>query len=339
MAATAVPDEMQALVLTSYGPPPFPLGVAARPVPKPGSGEVLVRIAASPVNPSDLSFLEGRYAFRKELPAIPGIEGCGSVVAIGGGLLARRLAGKRVACSPAAAATGMWAQYAVAPATQCFLLPKRISDDQGAMGLVNPLAAVGLMERVTVLHAKAMVSTAAAGALGQMLLRLARGRGIGVISVVRRREQAELLRSQGADHVLDSSDRNFEADLKDLCRRLDARVALDAVGGDMIERLLTALPRRGHVVIYGALAAEPARLQPADVIFADKVVEGFYVPTWLARKSLPQLVLLERRVTRLLGADLGATVRARVSLVDAPPAIAAYQQAMTGGKLLIKPNG
>ncbi len=339
MAATAVPDQMQALVISSYGPPPFPLRVEARSVPKPGSGEALVRIAASPVNPSDLVFLEGRYAFRKELPAIPGNEGCGRVVAIGPGLLARRLAGKRVACAPADAAGGTWAQYAVAPATRCFLVPDRISDEQGAMSLVNPLAAVGLMERVTGLHAKAMVSTAAASALGQMLLRLARGRGIHVINVVGRREQAELLKGQGADHILDSSERYFDTHLKDLCHRLDARVALDAVSGDMTQRLLTALPPRGRVVIYGALAAQPSRLQPFDIVFGGKVVEGFYVPSWLARKSLPQLVLLERRVTRLLNADLSATVRARVSLADAPRAIADYQQTMTGGKLLIKPNG
>ena len=116
---TAVPAQMEALVLGSYGPSPFPLTVETRPVPAPGNGEVLVRMAASPVNPSDLHFLEGEYAFRRTLPAVPGLEGCGRVVAVGSGLLARRLAGKRVACAPAEH-DGTWAQYTVASATQCF---------------------------------------------------------------------------------------------------------------------------------------------------------------------------------------------------------------------------
>src|SRR5881398_3540022 len=112
MAAAALPEQMQALVLSAYGPPPFSLHVETRPIPRPGPGEVLVRVAASPVNPSDLMFLEGRYAFKKELPAIPGIEGSGRVVATGSGLLARRLANRRVACATMPKGGGAWAQYA-----------------------------------------------------------------------------------------------------------------------------------------------------------------------------------------------------------------------------------
>src|SRR2546429_5836730 len=83
MAAGALPEQMQALVLSAYGPAPFRLRMESHPLPRPGPGEVLVRVAASPVNPSDLMFLEGRYAFKKELPAIPGIEGTGRSVAVG----------------------------------------------------------------------------------------------------------------------------------------------------------------------------------------------------------------------------------------------------------------
>jgi NADPH2:quinone reductase len=329
---------MQALELATYGPPPFPLTVKTRPVPKPGNGEVLVRVAASPVNPSDLHFLEGQYAFRKPLPAVAGLEGCGRVVAVGGGLLSRRLAGKRVAFSPAAQADGTWAQYAVASATQCFRLPDRISDDLGAMALVNPLAAIGLMERVKAMHARSFVSTAAASALGQMLMRLGRRRGVDVINVVRRQEQVELLMRQGATHVLSTADPDFQDHLEDLCRRLNARAALDAVGGDMTAQLLAAMPSGGRVIVYGGLSGQPMMLPTADVVFGNKSVEGFYVPTWLAAKSPLQLVLLERRVPRHLDRELGAEVRARVTLEEAPKAIEDYRRTMTGGKILITPN-
>ena len=334
----ALPDEMQALVLASYGPPPYPLTVKARPVPKPGRGEVLVRVAASPVNPSDVHFLEGQYAFRKSLPAVPGLEGCGRVVAVGDGLLARRLTGKRVAFSPAAPADGTWAQYAVASATQCFRLPDRISDELGAMALVNPLAAIGLMERVKALHAPSFVSTAAASALGQMLMRLGRKRGFEVINVVRRQEHVDLLTRQGATHLLSTADPDFQSRLKDLCRLLDARVALDAVGGEMTGQLLAAMPGGARVIVYGGLSGQPMMLPPPDIVFGNKSVEGFYVPTWLAAKSLLQLVLLERRVPRLLDTDLRADVRARVTLAEAPQEIENYRKTMTGGKILITPN-
>jgi NADPH2:quinone reductase len=325
-------------VLGSYGPPPFPLTVETRPVPAPGNGEVLIRMAASPVNPSDLHFLEGEYAFRRRLPAVPGLEGCGRVVAVGGGLLARRLAGKRVACGTTAQADGTWAQYTVASATQCFRLPDRISDELGAMALVNPLAAIGLMERLKALHATSFVSTAAASALGQMLLRLGRKRGLDVINVVRKPEQVDLLARQGATYVLSTADGDFQNQLEERCHRLHCRVALDAIGGDMTSQLLAALLPGGRVIVYGGLAHQPMLIPHPDVVFGNKSIEGFYVPTWLAAKSLPQLVLLERRIPRLLTRELGAKVRAQVTLQDAPQAIEDYRRAMTGGKILITPN-
>ena len=329
---------MQALLLASYGPPPYPLTVKARAVSTPRHGEVLIRVAASPVNPSDLHFLEGQYAFRKDLPAVPGLEGSGRVVAVGDGLFARRLAGKRVACFPAASADGTWAQYVVASATQCFRLPDRISDELGAMALVNPLAAIGLMERIKALRTPSFISTAAASALGQMLMRLGRKRGLEVINVVRRQEHVDLLMRQGAIHVLCTADRGFQNQLEDLCRRLNARAALDAVGGDMTAQLLAAMPTGGRVIVYGGLSGQPMTIPPPDVVFGNKSVEGFYVPTWLAAKSLPQLVLLERRVPRLLDRDLRTEVRARVTLEEAPQAIEDYRRTMTGGKILITPN-
>lgn len=335
---TAHPDDMRALVLTSYGQPPYPLVAQNRPSPKPRRGEVLVRVAASPVNPSDLHFLEGEYAYRRALPTVPGIEGSGQVVAVGPGLLARRLAGRRVAFAVPEQASGTWAQYAVASAMSCFRLPQRISDEQGAMGLVNPLAATGLIERVKALKSQAFVSTAAASALGQMLLRQGTKRGLEVINIVRRPEQAMLLQQLGARHVLNSAEPAFPDQLTDIVRSLKARVALDAISGETTTQLLAALPPGGRVIIYGGLARQPSMLTSFDVVFSDKSIEGFYVPTWLRRKSLPQLFMLERRLPRLLDTELRTDVRARVSLDEAPGAINKYATAMTGGKVLILPN-
>src|SRR5215469_2723018 len=137
----AIPTTMRAVVLHRYEIGSYAsLTLEERPTPQPGKGEVLVRMTASPINPSDLASLQGLYAVRKALPLVPGIEGCGTVVKAGGGYLARRLLGKRVACA-AGAGDGTWAEYLVTTAQYCSPLPESINDEQGAMQIVNPYTA------------------------------------------------------------------------------------------------------------------------------------------------------------------------------------------------------
>lgn len=334
---TEIPSRMRALLLRSYEGLAG-LEVAERPVPRPGRGEVLVRIAASPVNPSDLAFLLGLYAYRKELPTVPGIEASGTVVEAGRGLVGRRLVGKRVACAASDSRDGTWAQYAVVRALHCLPLPARVTDQQGAMALVNPLTAWGLMQVSRKRRARAVVNTAAASALGRMILRLSSRFGIEVVHVVRREEQAELLRSQGARYVLNSADPEFDRRLLELCAALPVRLAFDAVGGSMTGRLLTALPRGGRVTLYGALSLEPCSLPPGPIVFEEKVLDGFYLPNWLAGKNPLAALRTRRAVARLLDTDLRSEVRERVSLPEAPRALADYVRSMTEGKVLLVPN-
>lgn len=334
---TGTPSRMRALLLRSYEGPAG-LEVAERPVPRPGRGEVLVHIAASPVNPSDLAFLLGLYAYRKELPCVPGIEASGTVVEAGRGLVGRRLVGKRVACAASESGEGTWAQYAVVRALHCLPLPARVTDHQGAMALVNPLTAWGLMEAARKRRARAVVNTAAASALGRMILRLSKRFGIEVAHVVRREEQTELLRSEGARYVLSSAGPDFDRRLLELCASLPVRLAFDAVGGEMTGRLLTALPRGSRVILYGALSLEPCSLPPGPIIFEEKALDGFYLPNWLAGKNLLSALRVQRAVARLLGTVLGSDVREQVSLDEAPRAVTEYVAAMTEGKVLIVPN-
>src|SRR5215469_18017528 len=200
----AIPTTMRAVVLHRYEIGSYALlALEERPTPQPGKGEVLVRMAASPINPSDLASLQGLYGVQKALPMVPGIEGSGTVVRTGSGFLARRLLGKRVACA-AGAGDGAWAEYMVAPALQCSPLPASVNDEQGAMRIVNPYTAWAHLQIVRQAGARTIVQTAAASTLGRMVVRLARLRGVWVINVVRRDAQAEALRTLGADHILNS---------------------------------------------------------------------------------------------------------------------------------------
>jgi NADPH:quinone reductase len=166
---------MRALQITAYDGKPESISVMNMPVPRPGPGEVLVKVFASPVSPSDLMFLQGLYGFKKPLPAIAGFEGSGTVVDAGPGMLGRLLKGKRVACAAAdeKITGGMWAEYVVTLAKFCIPLRKDVDLEQGAVMLVNPLTAWALMDEARRGRHKAVVQTAGASALGRMIIRRA----------------------------------------------------------------------------------------------------------------------------------------------------------------------
>ncbi|HEX9035459.1 MAG TPA: zinc-binding dehydrogenase [Ktedonobacterales bacterium] len=334
---TEIPKTMRALVLHAYDLNAYDsLTVEERPTPKPGPGEALIRMSASPINPSDLATLQGVYGKPKPLPIVPGIEGSGTVVATGTGFLARRLLGKRVACA-AGAGDGTWAEYVVAPALQCAPLPDSINDEQGAMRIVNPYTAwahVGIARQTA---RSVMVQTAAASALGQMVNKLAKLRGVKVINVVRRESQADALRKLGAEHIFVSDSPSFDAQLRDLCRQLGAQLAFDSVGGEMTGRLLAALPARGRVIHFGSLAETLTTFHPSSMIFDERRIEGFYLSHWIARQNPLALLSMQRQLFQL-GDLTYVTIQGRFPLEDGQKAIATYRANMSAGKVLLMPG-
>jgi len=162
-----------------FDPAAAALVVRKIPVPRPARGEVLIRMAAAPINPSDLRYLSASSS-TAPAPIVPGLEGSGTVVAAGAGLIPRLLVGRRVAF--ASARGGTWAEYAVATATRCIPLRKHVSLEQGASLIVNPLTAIAFFDMVTRGGHRAIVNNAAASALGRMILRLGRSSGVTVIN-------------------------------------------------------------------------------------------------------------------------------------------------------------
>ncbi len=324
-----VPTEMTALVADAAGPDALGrLRVARVSVPRPARGQVLVRMHATTCNPADLYYLEGRYHIDRPLPAIPGFEGAGVVVASGGGLLARWLVGRRVACG-GHACSGTWAEYCVVDATQCLPLAAELTFEQGATALANPITALALAQLI---GKRPYVQTAAAGQLGRMIAAAARSEGI---HVVRRREQAAAL---DAKHVLVSSAPGFAEALAAKVAELGATVALDAVAGELTGTLLDALPHGGEVVVYGALSGEPSRgIDPMQLAFGHKRVRGFEIAGHLEALGLVRGFRLARaaqhRVRR--GALVTAIARS-VPLVDAPAELARYAAQMSAGKIVMR---
>jgi NADPH:quinone reductase-like Zn-dependent oxidoreductase len=340
----SVPNRARALVLDAYDLDHLKairsLHVEERDIPTPGPGEVLIRVEAAACNPSDLLFLTGSYVSAKDLPSAPGWEGAGTVVAAGSGLFGSFLKGRRVAFGTLETSDGSWGEYCLTEAKRCIPVAKDVSTEQAADLIVNPMTAIGMLAEARKGKHRAAISTAGASQLGRMVLALAKREGYPVIHTVRRPEQAELLRSLGADHVLDSSTPDFERELSAKAQDLGATIAFDAIAGESPNQLLEAMPPLSKVLVYGVLAG--SREIPMDVgpvLSKASGIEGFYLIHWMENVGPLQLLLAARKAQKLFADGTFKTqIARRVSLEDAVSGIEAYLEDMTGGKTLICPQ-
>ncbi|NWG12754.1 MAG: zinc-binding dehydrogenase [Acidobacteria bacterium] len=317
------------------------LEVTTRPIPRPSRGQVLVRMAAAPCNQSDLLLIRGLYGVKKRLPTVPGWEGTGTVVDHGGGLVARRLMGKRVACGGQEDRDGTWAEYFVAGATGCIPLEKEIPWEQGASLIVNPLTAVGLLDETKKLGARAAIQNAAMSQAGRMLVRLFASEGIPLINIVRRPDQEVRLREMGASHVLNSESPEFPERLRHLAHELGATVAFDAVAGPATGALIDSMPAHSTVLVYGALSDKRSEgIDPIDMIFAGKTVRGFYMGEWLHKRGLLGALRAISRVKRLVRRGVLTTDFAlRFGINEVREGLRSYVERYSQGKALLLLDG
>jgi NADPH:quinone reductase len=249
------------------------------PVPAPGTNEVLVRVEAAPINPSDLGLLiasadmtRATVTGTRERPVVTasigdgtlgavsarldkslpvGNEGAGTVVAAGSSAAAQALVGKKVSI----AAGAMYSQYRVVDASACLVLPEGATARDGASSFVNPMTALGMTETMRREGHSGLVHTAAASNLGQMLVKLCQKDGIPLVNIVRKPEQEELLRSLGATYVLNSATPSFATDLVEALKATSATLAFDATGGGTLASQIL----NGMEVAANSTAAEYSR--------------------------------------------------------------------------------
>jgi NADPH:quinone reductase-like Zn-dependent oxidoreductase len=326
---------MRAIVLRHYGDPRTSLTLEDVPTPALEPGQVRVKIAAAPIHPADIAFVEGNYGFRRPVPTVPGLEGTGTVIEANAGLYGRWLMGKRVACFGSQDSHGSWAESMVCSAFACVPLKRETSVEFGATLGVNPLTALSQLGMVRNGGHKAFIQTAAGSALGRMISRLAARQGVPAIHVVRRGDAAASLRATGEANVLSSDDPAFDADLKELSHRLGASIAFDAVGGEMSERLAAAMPRGGKVVVYGGLSGKSPRLSLPDLIFAGKSMEGFWLPLQIAKIGRLRLLQMTGQVQRLGEAMLGTKILAKLPLEAIAEAVEMQPRGSEGKVLLV----
>ena len=221
---------------------------------------------------------------------------------------------------------------------QCLPLLPRISDEQGASFFVNPFSAWALMELARRGKHKALVQSAAASTLGRMLQKLARKEKLPLVNVVRRAEQEELLRKLGAEHVFNSSEPEFEERLRLRCQELGVSLALDAVAGPMTGQLARALVDGGTVIVYGSLSEQECRIHPAEFVFRQKKLEGFWLADFFKGGFGKDRVRALVDVPLLLGKEFETQVRARLPLESASEALSIASTDMTSGKVFFTPK-
>lgn len=335
---------MRAVVFEEFGEPANVLRVKDVPLPVPKPGEVRVRMLASPVNPSDLMTVRGTYGKLPALPATPGYEGVGIVDANGGGLLGKFLQGKRVAVLNRQ--TGNWADYAVIPAKQAIPLSSHLPLEQAAMFFVNPATAyVMTREVLRVPKGGWLLQTAAGSALGRMVIRLGQHFGFTTINIVRRAEQAEELKSLGADKVLvfDGKESSIDAlrkDVRELTGNFGVGYAIDPVGGATGSAVIGCLGENGTLLVYGTLDENPLSFSPRQLMTAGSRVEGFWLSRHMQALGLLGKLKLVRKITKLMRAGiLVSDVGETYPLEDIAQAVTQSERPGRGGKILLKIGG
>ena len=355
------------------------ISLANVPTPEPGPDEVVVRVEASPINPSDLGLLIGaadmataRASGTKEAPVITakipeagmkamagrldesmpvGNEGAGVVVKTGSSDAAKALMGKTVAMIGGA----MYTQYRCLKVNECLPLPAGTTPAEGASCFVNPLTALGMTETMRREGHKALVHTAAASNLGQMLNKICLKDGIGLVNIVRSKEQADILRKIGAKYVVNSTAATFMDDLTNALVETGATLAFDAVGGGKLAgQILTCMEiavnktaklysRYGsnvhkQVYVYGGLDTRPIELNRAFGMAWG--VGGWLLFPFLMKIGAAEGAKLRQRVVDELKTTFASHYTQVVSLQEALQLnhIAVYAKRATGEKYLINPN-
>ncbi len=295
---------MKSVQFDQFGEPANVLHLREVDVPQPQSGEILVRMLLSPVNPSDLMTIRGVYGKLPKLPCTPGYEGVGVVEASGGGLLGRLLVGKRVALLNGI--NGNWQERTTVLAKQAVPLPRGLASEQGATFFVNPTTAFAMTRRVlAVPSGEWLLQTAAASELGKMVIRLGCRFGFKTLNVVRRAEQAEALKQLGADAVVifdpaQQSAEELQREVRNAVGSRGVRFAIDPVGGATGSAVVQSLAPGGRLLVYGTLSPEPLSFSPRDLMTPGASIAGFWLARWLPQLGLLTKLKLIRTVSSLI---------------------------------------
>lgn len=324
---------MRALQYSKFGTPADVLGVAEVETPQPGVGQVRVEMVLSPIHNHDLWTIAGSYGYKPDLPAIGGSEAVGRVVAVGPDV-ADRWIGKRVVAS----GNGTWADAYLPRAAGLMEVPEAIPDEAAAQLVAMPFSSIALLEWLKLESGDWLIQNAANGAVGKLVAKLARPRGIKVLSLVRRAEAVAELEALGMAPVISTDMENWVSRAREIVGEDGARAAVDSVGGKVVNGMADLLGYKSTLVVFGSVGGNPMVLQTGPIIFKQLAIKGF----WGARaigefpeadrgRMMGELVALAAK------GELPLDVDGIHELADYRDALAAAQEPGRKGKVLLRP--
>ncbi len=318
---------MKALIFRETGEPQSVLKLAEIPTPHLAPGEALVRVLLSPINPSDLHMVRGRYGYQPELPASPGAEGVGIVEAVAPGVRALTI-GTRVVFVDT---WNTWREQIVCAVDKLVPVPDGVDDPAAATSYTNPLTAWALTRSSHNLkEGEWLLQTAAASSVGKLVLQLAQQYRFKTINVIRRREQETLIRKLGGNEVICTADEDLTARLQELTARKGVERAIDCVAGELGAAVARNLAPAGTMLVYGALSShrqtDPAKftmpLFAPRLIYSTATVRGWWLPRWVSSQPLAEVrAATSDLLTMLSNGALTPPAVVRYSLKDFQEAV------------------
>jgi len=295
------------------------LAIEEVPVPKPQSGEVLIKVSAAAMNPSDWSPFT-RHT-QDQCPCPLGREGAGVVVASGGGCFTAKVGTKCGFGVNNDPKQGSWSEYVCINYMRgVFPMPDSVPIEDAASFFVNPMTAVAIFDTVRKNTANnTFVHLAAASQLGQMMARLNNkdAKDITMICVVRREEQATLLRSLGAKHVVVSGKTDeWQSELKELMRKLSCTCVFDPIGGSGTGQMIRLLPNNGKLFLYGGLGGPAGNVEVTDLIYNQKELKGWYLTPWIMEGGGLRTLMRLRAASNLINPGLAAGGWSSTKFID-----------------------
>jgi NADPH:quinone reductase-like Zn-dependent oxidoreductase len=322
---------MKTIEFETTGKPAEILQVVDRPTPEPGPGEVLVKVIASPINPSDIMFVQNLYGIRPKLPSGAGFEGVGVIEKVGEGV--EMQTGVRVSFT----GVGTWSEYAVAHHKSIIPIPDAMTDEIAAQLFVNPFTAFAMVEESGVQEGQWLMITACGSAFGKMVIQLCKQKGIQTIGTVRRDDLNDELKDLGLTEVINTEAEDMAARVKEITGGTGVACVLDAVGGHTATEAIKCLGKGGTMLIYGLLSLQDPTINAGLLIFRELTIRGFWLTDWIRRvDSQTRERVAQSVISMLASGQIQLPVEATYSLDQIAEAVEHSERHGRRGKILVR---
>ena len=299
-------------------------------IPEPGPGEVVVKVNACNINPSDIMYIKGLYGLTPRLPSGAGFEATGSIYASGEGV--DFASGTRVVFTT----IGAWQEYVCLPAKTLVPVPDQMDDQTACQAFINPFTAYGLLASVNLAAGDWLLLTAGASACAKFVIQMCRESKINTICTVRNDQQIDILKKTGANEVINTEASDLKSEVMRITQKQGVKSVFEAVGGPLANQALDCVAHHGTFIAYGMLSLKNMELNAGLLIFKNITIKGFWLTNWLAGLSKEEMATVSGKVLNALATQqVKADVEAAYPLNDVKKAVTHMESSGRNGKVIL----